>query len=393
MRMRSVSVRGDKTNIGVNARREFVFLAIASVLGGMIPLVWPADAPLINDEPVLLAQAWDVVHKGIIPSHGLGGGSLGLTHGPMSILIYAPALLFTDNLAVVVFLQALLFALGIGLAVFWLAKMCRTLSPPVGSLALLSPYFWFYSRILWGIAFFIALSALTLVTYMSFCRTPAAWKLWLAGLGMVLMFLTHLMCVPLLAAITTHFFWQHRPWAAKHARQCLMIAIIGSLTCLPYVLYLARHLAGTKAATPDWETAPWVFPLMGGRIFSAVGFGYFLGDNWQSYGRFPQLLWTLTGVSALGLLGVWIGFAGACRFLMRSRGLHGDKPIEFHLWSVVLLTLAFQLMVDGVSRISYHPHYQSATSFCAFALLWLAYSECATGGGAGRGQGYMPWRC
>ncbi len=375
MLTRNASVCTDKTTTGINTQREFVFLAVASVLGGMIPLLWPTDTPWINDEPILLAQAWDVIHRGIIPSHGLGGGSLGLTHGPMSILIYALALLFTDNLVAIVFLQAFLFALGIGLAVFWLAKMCRTLSPPVGVLALLSPYYWFYSRLLWGVAPFIASSALTLVAYISFCQTRAAWKLWLVGLGMVLMLLTHLMCLPFLAAITAHFFWQHRSWAVKHAGHSLMIVIFGSLACLPYFLYLAHHLGGPHQAAADSRTAPWVFPLMGGRIFSAVGFDYFLGQNWQSYGRFPQLLWILTGVSALGLLGVWIGLAVAWRFLMKNRGISGDKPIEFHLWSVVLLTLAFQLMVDGVSRISYHPHYQSATSFCAFTLLWLAYSQ------------------
>ncbi len=341
----------------------------------MIPLIWPADVLWISDEPVLLAQAWGVVHKGIIPSHALGGGSLGLTHGPMSILIYALPLLFTDNLAAVVFLQVVLFALGIGLAVFWLAKMCQTLSPPVGALALLSPYFWFYSRVLWGITFFIALSALTLVTYISFCRTPAAWKLWLVGLGMVLMFLTHLMCLPLLAAITVHFFWQHRSWIVKHPGHCLAIVVVGLLACLPYVFYLARHLAGTHAAAPDWEVAPWFFPLMGGCFFSVIGFEYFLGVNWQNGGTFPQLLWILTVVSAIGLVGLWVGLAEAGRFVVKNRGRRGDKPIEFHLWSLVLLTLALQIVMDGVLRIPYAPHYYSATSFCAFTLLWLAYSQ------------------
>lgn len=350
-------------------------MGIACALFGTIPLIWPADTPWINDEPVLLQQAWDVVHKSVIPSHGLGGGSLGLTHGPISILTYALALLVTQKLTVIVFLQAFLFVLAISLAVWWLAKLCPGLSPPIGALALLSPYFWFYSRLLWGVAFFIACSALTLVAYISFCRAPGARKLWLVGVGMVLAFLTHLMCVPLLAAIATHFIWQHRSWAAQRAKRWVPIAILGALACLPYILYLSGHLGGIKRATPDWETAAWFFPLMGGRIFSAIGFDYFLGANWQSHGRFPQLLWILTGVSALGLFGVWVGFAEAWRFFIRIRGLPGEKPIEFHLWGVVLLTLGFQVVVDGVSRISYHPHYQCATAFCAFTLLWLAYSE------------------
>jgi hypothetical protein len=372
----------DETTRGASSRREFVFLAVACVVCGAIPLLWPADVTWTNDDPALLSQAWNVVHKLEWPSHGLSGGSLGLTHGPVSILIYALALLFTDNLVLVVFLRALFFMFAIGLAVWWLARMCPKLSPPVGALALLSPYYWIYSRGLWDNSFLIPFSALTLVTYISFCRTPAVWRLCLVGVGMVLMLQTHLSCLPLLASISAHFLWHHRSWAVKHAGHCLLIVILGSLACLPYILYLARHPGGTNLPAADWETGPWVFPLMGGRIFSAVGFDYFLGENWQSYSRFPHLLWMLTGLSALGLIGVWIGLGEACRYLVKNRGLPGDKPLEFHLWSVVCLTLVLQIMVNGVSRIGDHPHYQNATSFCAFTLLWLAYSQI----------GNRPWR-
>jgi hypothetical protein len=374
MRTRNDSLCADKTAMDINTRRDFAFLAVASVLGGMIALLWPADTPWINDEPALLAQGWDVVHKMGIPSHGLSG-SVGLSYGPVPVLIYALGLLFTHSLVLLVFLRAFFFMLAIGVAVWWLASMCRTLSPPIGALALLSPYYWFYSRSLWDNSFLIPFSALTLAAYISFCRTRAVWKLGLVGLGMVLMFLTHLMCLPFLASITAHFIWQHRSWAVKHARQCLTIAIIGLLACLPYVLYLARHLAGTKAAVADGNVEAWFFPLTGGRFFSAVGFDYFLGENWQRYGRFSGLLWMLTGLSALGFLGVWIGLAEAWRFLVENRGTSGDKPLEYHLWSVVCLTLALQMVVDGVSRTSYHPHYLNATSFGAFTLLWLAYSQ------------------
>jgi hypothetical protein len=48
-----------------------------------------------------------------------------------------------------VVLHALLFVLLTGVAIVWLARTCRQLDPLVGALALLSPYFWFYSRLLW----------------------------------------------------------------------------------------------------------------------------------------------------------------------------------------------------------------------------------------------------
>ncbi len=355
-------------------RRQFVFLALACVFCGMIPLFLPADAPWINDEPNLLARAWNAVHKLEIPTHGLTG-NVGLLYGPVPVLIYSVALVFTHNLVLLVLLHAAFFSLSIGLSIWWLARMCPKLSPPVGALALLSPYYWFYSRALWDNSFLIPFSALTLVTYISFCRTPAAWKLWLVGLGMVLMFQTHLMCLPLLASITGHFLWQHRSWAVKHAGHCLMIVIIGSLACLPYVVDVAHHLSDARPIARDWKAGPWFFALMGGRTFSAVGLDYFFGENWQSSSGLPVILWILTGVSALGFITFWVGLGVAWRFLMRTRKLPGDKPLEFQLFSVVFLTLLLQVMVNGVSRASGHPHYYNATSFCVFTLVWLAYSQ------------------
>jgi hypothetical protein len=358
----------------VRSRRELGFLAIAAVLCGTIPLFWPADVPWINDEPALLASAWNVVHKMEIPTHGLSG-SAGLTYGPVPILIYSLALLVTHNLVLLVVLRAFFFMLAIGVAVWWLARMCPMLNPPVGTLALLSPYYWFYSRVLWDNPLLIPFSALTLVTYLSFCQTQRPWKVWLVGLGMVLMLQTHLMCLPLLASILFHFLWQHRSWAVKHIWNCLTMVIIGSITCLPYLVYAAQQRAETHATTADWRIAPWFSPLMGGRFFSAVGLDYFLGGGWQNHGRLPVLLWILTGVSALGLVGFWIGLAEAWRFLMKNRGSPGGKPLEFHLWSVVCLALLLQVILNGVTGRGYHPHYYNGMSFCAFTLVWLAYSR------------------
>ena len=362
-------------------RRELVFLALAAAACGTLPLLFPADAPWIRDEPALLMAAWNVVHGAGIPSHGLTG-SVGLPYGPAPILIFSAALVVTHNLVLLVFLRALFFSLALGVSVWWLARMCPALSPPVGVLAMLSPYYWYFGRVLWDNSFVIPFSALTLVIYISFCRTQAAWKLWLVALGTVLMFETHLMCLPLLAALVCHFAWQHGAWARKHAGQCLATAAAGLAACLPYLLYLTRHVSLTEdssaaatAASPISRVGAWFFPLLGGKTFSALGLGYFFGEKWQNSGPFPALLWALTVISALSLLAFWIGCVVAARLLLRNHRAAGDKPIEFHLWSIVLLTLILQMLMSGVVGTDDHPHYYNATSFCAFTLLWLAYSE------------------
>jgi hypothetical protein len=340
----------------------------------MIPLFLPADVPWVNDEPLLLGQAWNVVHKLEMPTHGLTG-TLGLEYGPVPVLLYSTALVFTHNLVLLVFLRALFFSLSIGVAVWWLARLCPMLSPPIGALAMLSPYYWFYSRLLWDNSFLIPFSALTLVTYISFCRTQAVWKLWLVALGMALMFQTHLMSLALIAAITGHFLRQHKSWAMKHFWYCLLISITGILACLPYLVAVAHHLTGMKARATDWDLAPWFFQLLGGRTFSAVGLDYFFGEGWQNFCRFPVLVWILTGVSALGLLAFWVGLGEAWRSWVRNKDLPGDAPLEFHLFSIILAALVMQIIMNGVTRTSGEPHYYNSTSFCAFILVWLAYSR------------------
>jgi hypothetical protein len=358
----------------VRTSGEFGFLAIACVVCGMIPLLWPADAPWINDEPMLLAQAWNVVHNLEIPTHGLTG-SVGLPYGPVPVLIYSAALLFTHNLVLLVFLRAFFFSLAMGLSVWWLARMCPRLSPPVGALAMLSPYYWYYSRVLWDNSFLIPLSALTLVAYIWFCRTQAAWKFCLVVLGMVLIFQTHLMGLAMIIPVIGHFLWQYKSWGRKYARQCLLISTLGFLTCLPYLVYTAHHATEARAGAANWELAPWLFPLFGGRTFSALGLNYFFGDGWQNHAALPALFWVATGVSALGFLAFWVGLVEAWRFLMRNKATAGEKPLEFHLFTVVLATLVLQVFMDGIMRTSGEPHYYNTTSFCVFILVWLAYSR------------------
>jgi hypothetical protein len=134
-------------------------------------------------------------------------------------------------------------------------------------------------------------------------------------------------------------------------------------------------LSDTKTVAKDWKAEPWLFALMGGRTFSAVGLDYFFGENWQSSSGLPVILWILTGLSALGFIAFWVGLGEAWWFLMRNRRVPRDKPLEFQLFSVVFLTLLLQTIANGVSCASGHPHYYNATSFCVFTLVWLAYSQ------------------
>src|SRR6185436_10338290 len=329
-----------------------------------------ADVPWINDEPALLATALHANQVGALPTHGLLG-SVGVPYGPVPLWLYMAGLDLTHDLVALVVLHALLFVLLTGAAIWWLARTCRGLDPLVGVLALLSPYFWFYSRLLWDNSFLIPLSALALAAYVSFSRAPAAWKLWLVGALAALMLQTHLMCAPLLAALALHFALRHRGWARQHW-PALLPLLICAASCWPYAAaLLARPDLGERRLEPA-AGASWIFPLFGGRYFSALGLDYFFGAGWQDRGG--PLLWAATTVSAMGVVTVWQGLAVAARQALRPRDGGQARPAEHDLAALAATTLVLQLLMHAVARTGDEPHYLNGTWFCLFALVWLAYS-------------------
>jgi len=357
----------------VTSRAERVLLVLFLLVAGSLPLLWPADVPWINDEPALLGLALRANQAGELPVHGLLG-SVGVPYGPVPLWLYMAGLGLTHDLVALVVLHALLFVVLTGVAIVWLARTCRALDPLVGVLALLSPYFWFYSRLLWDNSFLIPLSALTVAAWVSFAQSPAAWKLWLVGALAALMLQTHLMCAPLLAAIALHFVWRHRAWARAHWRALLPLLLVAA-TCWPYLSdLLARPDLGERRLEPA-AGANWVFPLLGGRYFSALGLEYFFGAQWQD--RSGPLLWSATTVSAMGLVGLWLGLAVAARRLTQPadpRAGAAARPAEHDLAALAATTLALQLLLHVVARTGDEPHYLNGTWFCVFALVWLAYS-------------------
>jgi hypothetical protein len=354
----------------VTSRAELSLLVLLLLVAGALTLLWPADVPWINDEPALLATALHANQAGVLPTHGLLG-SVGVPYGPAPLWLYMAGLGLTHDLVVLVVLHALFFVVLTGIAIVWLARTCRQLDPLVGVLALLSPYFWFYSRLLWDNSFLIPLSALALAAYVSFSQAPAAWKLWLVGALAALMLQTHLMCAPLLAAIALHLLWRHRAWAREHWRALLPLLLLAA-ACWPYAsALLARPELGERRLEPAGGTN-WVFPLLGGRYFSAIGLDYFFGEHWQERGG--PLLWAATTVSAMGLVALWQGLAVGARLLVRLRGRAEPHSAETDLAALAVTTLVLQLVLHAVARTGDEPHYLNGTWFGLFALVWLAYS-------------------
>jgi hypothetical protein len=351
------------------APRSWLLLALLAAAGAL-PLLWPADVPWINDEPALLGLALRATQAGELPSHGLLG-SVGVPYGPVPLWLYMAGLGLTHDLVALVVLRVVLFALMTAGAIWWVARTCRRLDPLVGVLALLSPYFWFYSRLLWDNSFLIPFSALALAAYVSFSQVPASWKLWLVGGLAALMLQTHLMCAPLLAAFALHFAVRHRGWARAHWPALLPLLLVAA-SCWPYVSHLLAWPGLGQRRLEPTGGIDWLSPLLGGRYVSALGLDYFFGERWQD--RIGAVLWTATGLSALGLGLFWLGLVDAARTVIRQPRRPEGRGAEFDLAALALTTLSLQLVLHAAAGTGHEPHYLNGTWFCAFVLVWLGYS-------------------
>ncbi|MBI5200019.1 MAG: hypothetical protein HY925_00405, partial [Elusimicrobia bacterium] len=346
--------------------RGLGLLAVLLAAFGAVSLLWPGDVSFLGDEAELLRLASGGA------GHGLAGRR-GVMYGGFAVWVYRALLALTHDLTALVVLRSVLFLSATGAAIVWLAASCASLYPPLGACAFLSTYLWFYARGLWDNTFLIPLSWLAVAAYASFEKSPKPWKLALAGALGAAMLLTHLMCLPVLGAFALHAAWRHGRWLKARTA-----GVAGGLLVLAAVCaqYLASVASGPRPAPPPhalswWQG--WVFPWLGGRVFSAWGLEYFFGGAW-SWGKVQPAAWATFAAVPL----VWAGLAASLR-------KPKDSP-EFHVALVGAIALFFQSVLYGTMRLYGHPHYYDPLWPFYFHYLWLALSAAPRAGALAAGQ-------
>ena len=96
----------------------------ALVVAGLIPVIWPGDAPFINDEPQLIASAVAASHRGRLAPLGLLG-TYGFRYGPAPTWVYQGLLALTHDLVGVATLHVLLMSAVTAAALWWLGRSLR----------------------------------------------------------------------------------------------------------------------------------------------------------------------------------------------------------------------------------------------------------------------------
>jgi hypothetical protein len=351
-----------------NSRWVNRWIYCASLLACLAPLIYPADAPWINDEPQCIQLADTANHAHRLANSALVG-TTGFIYPPGDIWIYQILRAVTSDLVALVRIHVMLMMFGMAAGLFWLARsldLPRELVPAF----LLSPYLWFYSRLLWTNTFAIPLSVIALAAAADFMRRGKPASFYIAWIALLFMPLMHPMGLafsfPLAAFLLV---------IAAKQRTRLLAGLIALLVCagamtFPYLMVLLH--AGRQEAHTGWRIGSFLAPLTGSRVLTAAGFEFFTGNEWLAgAGQGAAVLFDmLRAPSTVGILLCAIGVAIAIRNLSRPVDL---EPRDIRKWisSVCLMMLLAQCAIDGAAHIDNSPHYSNSTWGALIVFAWL----------------------
>ena len=346
----------------MTARAPGRWALLALLVAAAVPLVWPGDVPFIHDEPQLMARAVAANDAGRLAPMGLLG-TFGFVYGPLPTWLYQAMLATTHDLVPVAFVHAALLA-GLTAAALW--SLARTLGLWAGfaALPILTPYFWFYARVLWDNTLLLPLSALACAGYAAFLARGSAAGLRLVAICVLMVPLVHLMGLSLVAPLVVHAVVTRAGALRRHLPGLTAIGVVMAALAWPYW----RYLAGPR---PDGPSAPasvlgWIFPLSGARLLGTQGLDYFFGADTVSGPVFAVGHW----ISMLPYGLAWGGIVVAIVFVRDAWRTSTWSP-RAHLASIALAALATQAVIHGLSGKFEHPHYQNGTWIATVLLAWL----------------------
>jgi hypothetical protein len=372
------------------ARNAAYGLAVALLLA--VACAWPGDAPFINDEPRLIATALDANAAGRLATAGMLG-HLGIRYGPVPAWIYQIALVSTTDLVAVVLIKSLLTAAALVAVLLWIGRAAGLWRLPVLTV-LVSPFLWFYGRLLWDCCYLIPFSAAVVAAYVAFVRRPCSlWMGTIVVLGLA-MFETHLMSLFLLLPLGAVMLGVGWRWLRPSWWKVALLLVAAGLLVFPYLRQIfdaAGELPlGTRGAGARWASAS-----TSAGFLTFVGFADYFIPEFLGHPPLlrPEWVHLAIGLSSVGILLAAAGLAEAVVDLVRglrrrSSGLGPSGSLGLDTRTALdvlgLATLAFTFLFYGLVDLlplALGPHYLSAVWFAAFYFFWRFVSD----------HGARPW--
>jgi hypothetical protein len=329
----------------------------------VIPVIWPGDISFINDEPMLIINAVRANAAGRLAETGLLG-TFGFTYGPFPTWVYQALTALSHDLVVVAAIHAALMAVTTAAGLWWLSRSLG-LWPWFAIVPLLSPYFWFYARVLWDNPFLIPLGTLAVAAYAVVLAEDSAWGLRITIVAMIAMLLVHLMSLALIVPLSIHLLVVRGRVLWKQRLSVAVIVLIGLAIARPYWQTLVEP-PGTPA-TLGPSASGLLYPLSAARLLSASGLDYFFGPG-------PVRGLVLTAAAALSLIAYvlfWGGIAlAAWRIALAIRSRTWTP--RTHVAAILLAALACQAVMSAATGKFDHPQYHNGTWIALVLLAWFA---------------------
>jgi hypothetical protein len=339
------------------------WIAVGLAFAALPAVLFPGDAPFVNDEPTLILLALKANAAHTLAASGLAG-TRGVPYGPFSVWIYQALLCLTHDPIKLVMVHAVALAFGTLLALHLISRDAR-LWPAFAVVIALSPHLWFQARQLWDNPFNIPVCALALAAYVCFLANRSPLALALAISGMAIAPLIHLMALAFVVPVALHMLVFERRALWRNAPLLLPVPIVLYALSWRYLraLFTSLHGSAEAVASSSSGARAFAFPLLGGRVLSAMGFF----DHWTSSA------WVKSArvVSGIAFPLVWAGAAVACaRVVSVIRGRRAAE-VQDHLAGLALSIVIAQCLLDGLMKLTSYTHYFNATWIAYAVLAWL----------------------
>jgi hypothetical protein len=294
-------------------------------------------------------------------------GTFGFTYGPLPTWIYQALTAITHDLVTLTVLHAVLIMTATAVALLWLSRSLR-LWPWFVIVPLLSPYLWFYARLLWDNPFLIPIGAFAIAGYAAHLTSDSVWGLRIAIAAMIGVALIHLMSVALIVPLSLHMLAVRRGRLWTYRWSVAIVVLAGIIFAFPYWRLLALHGGPVRVSgASDLSLDGLMLPLLDARLLSAHQLDYFFGPGPVAGSPFA----IAGAVSGAVYVMAWTGMALAAWQTWRAIQTRQWTP-RTHIAAILLGTLACQAIIGGLSGKFEHPQYSNGTWIASVLLAWLA---------------------